>query len=154
MRPFLIHILILLAFATLGIAGLVTAALAPDDPGGLFGKYDFVVIYWIILGYYALGSTLIVLSVAVIQRIRRRPFTRLAVILCHVLPIALIWVFLTLGVHDWIQDARKQNDFAVERQIRPPQPERKRPPVSATPKPNKPAYNSSSGPIGAVEQKQ
>ncbi len=152
MHPFVIHILILLPFAVFGLMGFIGAYMAPETHGGLFGRYDFIIVYWVIYGGYVLGSTIIVGLVAFVQYLRSVPFTRLSVVLSHVIPIGLIWLFLSLGVHDWIEGMWKKNDHTFEQQRSGREPaESKRAPIPATPRVTKPGIKSSSG---IVEQQQ
>lgn len=151
MRPFLIHMLILGVLALVGLWALIEEATAPETYGGLFSKYDFSTAYWFVFAGYALGSTIIVSIVALIQRLRTKRLSKVAVVLSHVVPVGLVWVFFSLGIHDYVGDVLKKRD--LERQQARPEPAaRGGPPPSPAPSIKKPAIQPSSGPIDPVEQ--
>jgi len=78
--------------------------LLPQTGGGLFSKFDATKIYWLGLIGYSVISTLAVLALNFIYRIKNKHFSKKATILCHILPIVLVSVFIQLGLHDLIQN--------------------------------------------------
>ncbi len=104
MRPFTIHIYILIVLSLLGVVLFAGEAFSPESTGGLIKKYTFTKLYWLAWVGYAVASTVIVLCVRGVYVLRRRVFTRTAVILSHVIPVGLLWIAIDLGIHDYIQD--------------------------------------------------
>ncbi|MBT8345813.1 MAG: hypothetical protein KJO26_14830 [Deltaproteobacteria bacterium] len=104
MRPFVIHILILTSLIALGIAIFIMEALISSG-GGLIQKFAFTKLYWLAFIGYSIFSTFIVLSISIFHKIKKEVLTKKAVILSHVIPIGLLWVFISLGFHDLIEDA-------------------------------------------------
>lgn len=107
MRPFVIHIFILASLIILGIALFAMEMLTTQEGGWLIKKFTFTKLFWLAFIGYSLVSTFIVLSVGLFHKIRKRSFTKKTVILSHVIPIGLLWISISLGFHDLIQDAWK-----------------------------------------------
>lgn len=114
-HPMRVHLGILGALLALGI--LVTAVdTFGGRSGGLFSRLTVTRLYWLAFAVYGLVSTLDVLAVAAVQGIRGRRLTPFAVVMSHLLPIVLVWLLLSLGVHDWLQDAMRERPAATARQ--------------------------------------
>ena len=76
-----------------------------DQSGGwFFSKYTLTRLYWLVYMAYLVFSTSIAGCVHLVYRIKKRRFTRLAVMLSHVIPVALVWISLSFGIYDFIQD--------------------------------------------------
>lgn len=104
MRPLLVHGVILAVLAGIGVLVLAVEGLSTRDAGWVIGRFTLARLYWLALSGYALASTFIVLSVAFVQRVRERPFSGKAVILSHAVPVGLVWILVSLGFHDLVQD--------------------------------------------------
>jgi len=131
-------------------------ALSTQPSGWLIKKYTFTKLYWFGFAGYSLISTFIVLSVDFFNKIKKRHFTKKAVILSHVTLVGLVWIFISLGLHDSIQDAwkKKKIEFRhIPEQVQYEKIEKKRPPIPATPLPNHLKYKTSNQPIEPDEQK-
>ena len=98
-----VHALILAVLALGGMAVWLMEWSAVDTPGGLFSRYAATRIIWLALGVYALFSSTMVLAAAAVAAWRRRPLRPIAVVLCHVVPVALGGLMLNWGFHDWLQ---------------------------------------------------
>jgi hypothetical protein len=98
-----VHGLILALLTLTGAAVWLMEWMAADTSGGLFVRYAATRIVWLGLGAYALFSTLLVLSVWCFTVWRRRPLRPAAVVLCHIIPVALGALMIHLGVHDALQ---------------------------------------------------
>ena len=134
MRPFLVHILILTPLIILGIASFgIEAVETSYDRLGL--RYAFTIIYWFALIGYSLLSTFIVLLVGLFYKIKKRSFTKKAVILSHVILIGLLCIFVSLGFYDLIEDAWKnrKNFKHISRQVQIKQTEKKPFPIPTAP---------------------
>jgi len=156
MRPFVIHIFILTALIILGIALFAMETLSTQTSGWLIKKFTFTKLYWLALIGYSLVSTIIVLSVGFIHKIRKKSFTKKAVILSHVIPIGLLWIFLSLGFHDLIQDAWKNRTKKFKpypQQVQIEQTEKKRSPIPAAPLKKNLKYKASGKPVEPDKQK-
>ena len=156
MRPYVIHILILTSFIILGIALFVMETLTPESSGGLIRKFTFTKLYWLAFIVYSLVSTFIVLSVGFYHKLKKRSFTPKAVILSHVIPIGLLWIFISLGFHDLIQDAWKNRTKKFKhgpQQVQIEQTEKKRSPIPATPLTKSLKYKAGDKPIEPDKQK-
>lgn len=105
MRPWFVHLIILVALAILGIAIYLMETLTPASSGGLFLRYDATKLYWLGFMGYSSISTFIVLSVFVTLKFSKSRFNAKTVILSHILPIGVVWISLQLGIHDFIQNA-------------------------------------------------
>ncbi|UCD81494.1 MAG: hypothetical protein JSW26_08760 [Desulfobacterales bacterium] len=156
MRPFLIHIFILTSFIILGIALFTMEALSPQSSGWLIKKFTFTKLYWLAFIGYSLASTFIVLSVGLFHKIRKKTFTKKAVILSHVIPLGLLWIFISLGFHDLIQDSWKNRTKKFKhhpQQVQIEQTEKKRPPIPAAPLKKSLNYKASGKPVEPDKQK-
>jgi len=156
MRPFVIHIFILTSLIILGIALFAMETLSPQNSGGLIKRFTFTKLYWLAFIVYSLFSSFIVLSVGLFYRIRKRSFTKKAVILSHVIPIVLLWIFISLGLHDLIQDACKNRTKEFKhtpQQVQIEQTEKKRSPIPATPLRKNLKYKASGKPVEPDKQK-
>ena len=150
MRPYIIHILILTCLIILGSALFAMEAISPQSSGVLIKKFTFTKLYWLALLGYSVVSTFIVLAVGIFYKIRKRSFTKKAVILSHVIPVGLAWIFISFGFHDLIQDAWKnrRKDFKHTAKEAPhEQAEKKRHPIPATPLPRNLNYKSPGKPV-------
>jgi len=87
-----------------GVALFILETLLSQTGGGLFRRYDATKIYWLGLIGYSVISTLIVLVLSFIYRIKNKHFSKTVAILCHILPIVFVSVFIQLGLHDLIQN--------------------------------------------------
>jgi hypothetical protein len=141
MRAFRLHIYILAALTLPGIALFAAEALSPRESGWLIQQYAFTRLYGLAFFGYALGSTCIVLSVGLFYKIRKAPLTRTSVILSHGIPVALVWISISLGLHDRIQEVWEKSDLRQPAGME--QAERKRPPIPAAPIQKSPIYESS-----------
>jgi hypothetical protein len=141
MRSFRLHIYILAALTVPGIALFAAEALSLKESGWLVQQYAFTRLYWLAFSGYALGSTCIVLSVGLFHKIRKTPLSRTSVILSHAIPVALVWISISLGLHDRIQEVWKKSDLRQPPRME--QTERKRPPIPAAPIQKRPIYESS-----------
>lgn len=156
MRPFIMHIIILTGLIILGITLLSMEALSPETSGSLIKKYTFTKLYWLGLSGYSLISTFIVLCVGVFYKIKKRFFTKKAVVLSHVIPLGLVWIFISLGFHDLLQNAWKNRikDFKhIPKQVEYEQSEKKRSPIPATPLSKNLKYKTSDKPVEPDKQK-
>ena len=136
MRPVYIHLAFLAVLAVLGIALYAMEALSPYDGGGFLPQYLFSQLYGLAWIGYALLSTVIVAAVGLTFKIRQRPVTEKTVLLSHVIPIGLIWLFFRLGIHDMIQDAWSTRSSALtpdRQQVRTEQTQSARPPIPTAP---------------------
>jgi len=71
--------------------------------------------------------------------------------------MGLLWIFISLGLHDMIQDAwnTKTGKFKSNpQQVRIDQTERKRMPIPAAPVPDTLQYKASGRPVAADKQKR
>ena len=98
-----VHASILAVLVLAGTAVWLMEWLAVDTPGGLFSPYAFTRITWLALGVYALFSSTVILAAASLAAWRRRPLRPIAVVLCHIVPLALGALMLQWGVHDRLQ---------------------------------------------------
>ena len=98
-----VHAMILAVLALAGMAVWLMEWWAVETPGGLFSRYAFTRITWLALGVYALFSSTVILATAALAAWRRRPLRPIAVVLCHVVPVALGALMLQWGVHDGLQ---------------------------------------------------
>ena len=156
MRPFFAHIGILSVLIMLGVALLAMEALSPQAIGGLIKKFTFSKLYWMGFILYSLISTVIVLGVGFFHKIKKKAFTAKAVILSHVIPIGLVWIFISFGFHDMIQDAwqNKTKPFRpIQKPIQDEQKERQRLPIPPTPLPKHLKYKTSDIPVEPDTQK-
>jgi len=156
MRPFVMHILVLAFFIVLGIALFAMETLSPHNSGGLIKKFAFTKLYFLVFSVYSLVSTCIVLFVGFFHRIRKKSFTKTAVIMSHVIPIGLVLVFVRLGLHDLIQDAWK--DWITKSRHNPQQVQiekskKKRHPIPAAPVRKHLKYKPSERPVELDKQK-
>ena len=157
MLPFIMHIIILTGLITLGIALLIMEALSTQTGGWLIKKFTFTKLYWLGFIVYSLISTFIVLSVGLFYKIKKRSFTKKAVILSHVIPVGLVWIFISFGLHDMIQDVwkNKTKEFKpIQKQIQYKQTNKERFPIPATPLPKKLEYKTSDKPVESDMQKR
>ena len=132
----MIHAIILAGLGLIGFTLLTMEALSPHSPGGLIREYTFTKLYWLGLGGYALISTLLVLLVGFYQKSRKRSLTGKAVMLAHVIQVGLAWAFISLGLHDLIQDAWSSKNKGLGATLDQAQHEgaaMKRPPIPVTP---------------------
>jgi hypothetical protein len=156
MRPFIMHLIILTGLIILGISLFTMEALSTQTSGWLIKKYTFTKLYWLGLIGYSLISTFIVLSVGFFYKIKKRSFTKKAVILSHVIPVGLAWIFISLGFHDLIQDAWKNttNKFKhIPKQDQYEQTEKRRLPIPATPLLKNLPYKAPDKPVEPDKQK-
>ena len=140
----------------MGIALFAMETLSTQNSGWLIKKFTFTKLYWLAFIGYSLISTFIVLSVGLFHKIRKRSFTKKAVILSHVIPIGLLWIFINLGFHDLIQDAWKNRTKKLKhdpQQVQIEQTEKKRFPIPATPFPKNLKYKTSDKPVEPDKQK-
>jgi hypothetical protein len=153
MRPFLTHGAVLAALAALGAVLFVGEALSTQGAGWVIGRFTLTKVYWLALAGYALASTLIVVAVGLFLRRRERPLSHRVVVLSHVVPAALVWVLVSLGAHDAIQDLVR--DAAHGRDWGPtPAGEagKARAPASSAPSTMVRKYGSGGEPVGAQRQ--
>ena len=135
MGPFLLHLCILAVLTIPGAALFIMEALSSSAGGVIFGKYDATKLYWLGLIGYSIISTVIVLSLNLICRIKKTPFTQNATILSHILPVVFVWVFIQLGLHDLIQDTwqeKVKEKKSISKQVH-KKTERQRPPIPRAP---------------------
>jgi hypothetical protein len=154
MGPFLLHLCILAVLMIPGVAMFIMEALSPAAGGVIFSKYDATKLYWLGLVGYSVVSTFIVLSLNLICRIKKTPFTKKATILSHILPVVFVWVFIQLGLHDLIQDTwqeKVKEKKNISKQVH-KKTERQRPPIPRAPFSKKLIYKESGKPIEQEEQ--
>jgi len=130
-RSSILHLSILLALVLLGVALFLSEASFGESGGIQLQRYGATQLYWFALLIYAGASTLIVASVYLALRIKGRHFTSIAVVLSHVVPIALVLTSIELGVHDAIEDAWKQGSRVIQLQTRRETPARRPEPPTA-----------------------
>ena len=133
----------------LGIALLAMEALIPGS-GGLIQKFTVTKLYWLAFIGYSLVSTCIVLSAGLFLKTKKAVLTKKAVILSHLIPVGLLWVFVSLGLHDSIEDA--WNDRAEKKkhrlgQVQIEQAEMKKLPTPPAPSRQNLKYQSSARPV-------
>jgi hypothetical protein len=135
MGPHLLHLCILVALMAPGVSLFAAEAFFWETGGMLFTQYAATKLYWLVFLGYTTVSTTIVASVNIVLRLVKRAFTKKAVVLCHVLPVALLWLLVEFNIHDTIQDMWETR--AKRRQITETQPVhdtlRKRPHISPSP---------------------
>ena len=156
MRPSVIHVFILAFFMILGIVLFAMETFSPHNSGGLIKKFTFTKLYFVSFIVYSAVSTCIVLSVFLFHRIRKKSFTKKAVILSHVIPIGLLWICVSLGFHDLIQNAwknRRQKFRHHPQQVQIERTEKKRPPIPAAPLKKHLKYKPSENAVEADKQK-
>jgi hypothetical protein len=156
MRPSLIHSLILTCLIILGIALFAIEALSTQSSAWLIKKFTFTKLYWLAFIVYSLVSTFTVSSVALFYKIKKRSFTKKAVILSHIIPVGLLWIFISLGFHDFIQDACKSRTQKLRhnpQQVQIDETEKKRPPIPATPFSKSLKYKAPGGSVEPDKQK-
>ena len=149
MRPFVVHLLILTALMALGIALFAMEALTPRS-GGLIQKFTITTLYWFAFIGYSLVSTCIVLSVGLFLKIKQEALTQKAVVLSHLIPIGLLWIFISLGFHDLIEDKwdnRAQEPKHSPGRVQGEQTEKKRLPTPPAPSRKILQYDSSAQPV-------
>jgi hypothetical protein len=115
MRPYILHLCILAALIISGVALLIMEMMSSQSGGLLFRKYDATKLYWLGLIGYSIVSTLIVLSMHLLYRIQKRRFNKNAILFGHILPVAAVWVFIQLGLHDLIQDTWHDHVIKTQR---------------------------------------
>jgi hypothetical protein len=120
MRPWWVHAGILVILMVLGGVVYFHEATAPPRHGGLLSKYFATQIYWSAFALYTAISSGIVLVVFVLLKISRKRFTWITVILCHVLPVAILITGLKLGIHDVIEDLLKKSKETIHQSGAPP----------------------------------
>ena len=155
MRPFVIHIIILSFLIILGIALFAMETVSIQNPGGLIKRFAFTKLYWLAFIVYSLISTFIVLSVCLFYKIKRLSLTKKAVILSHAIPIGLLWIFISLGFHDLIQDAWKNWTKKFKRnpqQVQIEQTKKERPPILSAPLEKNLIYKDSGKPVEPEKQ--
>ena len=102
------HFLILIVLCLLGIAeGVMEFGM--DFNGSWISRYAISKIIWLGIGIYALLSTVLVILVGGLYRHHSWSYTPLAVLLTHGIPVMLIVLGLSLGVHDRIVDALRND---------------------------------------------
>jgi len=94
-----------MVLAVIGIWLYWFETLHPGPNGPLFRQYDATRLYWIGWISYAVASTIIVSVTAATYRLRRRKVTGTTIILSHLIPVALLWVIIQLGIHDLVETA-------------------------------------------------
>jgi len=154
MRPFVVHIFILTTLIILGIASFAIEAVETSyDRLGL--RYAFTIFYWFAFIGYSLFSTFIILSVCLFYKIKKKSFTKKAVILSHVILIGLLCIFVSSGFYDLIEDAWKnRNFFDISQKVQIEQTERKPFPIPTAPVTEKFKYKTPSGkPVEPDKQK-
>jgi len=151
-RPFIIHILILVFFIIIGIVLIIAETLSEYDGGWLFGKYILTKLYFLILVGYSLFSTLVVSSVWFFYKRKKKVLSKLTIILCHVIPIGIGWAFFSFGLHDFIQYKAEKKDFYIPPKTQTEKIERKRPLESPTFDPNKMKVKEAGQTIEAEKQ--
>lgn len=105
----MVHATILGLLMLPGIAVYGMEVLTPHSSGGLFRQFAFTKLYWLAFAVYALATTLIVTLIGFVQALRQKPLRGRAVILGHVIPVTLVWLSISLGLHDALQDAWKRH---------------------------------------------
>ena len=154
MRPYILHLCILAVIMIPGVALFTMEALFTQTGGALFRKFDATKIYWLgLIGYSAI-STLIVLALNFIYRIKNKQFNKKTTILCHILPIILVSLFIQLGLHDLIQNiwqAKAKEKKNISKQI-PKKTDRQRLRVPRAPLEKHLYYQGSERPIGQERQ--
>jgi hypothetical protein len=129
--------------------------LTTQSGGWLIKKFTFTKLYWLAFIGYSLGSTFIVLFVGLFHKIIKRSFTKLAVILSHIIPIALLWIFISLGFHDLIQDAWENRTKKMKhnpQQVQIEQTKKKRISTPLTPLTKISKYKGSGKPVESDQQ--
>ena len=120
MRPYRLHLCILAALMIPGTALFIMETLSSQTGGVLFRKYDASKLYWLGLIGYSIISTSIVSSLNLFFRIKKRGFSKKAVMLSHLLPVVAVGVFIQLGLHDLIQNIWRDSESEkknVSRQV-------------------------------------
>ena len=153
MRPFVVHILILTPLIILGIASFAIEALDTSHKAHL--RYIFTICYWLALIGYSLVSTFIVLSVSLFYKIKKRSFTKIAVILSHVILIGVLYIFVSSGLYSLTANAWKnRNFFDISQKVQIEQTERKPFPIPTAPVTEKFKYKTPGGmPVEPDKQK-
>ena len=154
MRPYILHLCILAALMIPGVGLFIMEMVSSQSGGLLFRKYDATKLYWLSLIGYSVVTTLIVLSMHLFFRIQKRRFSKNAIIFGHILPVAAVWVFIQLGLHDQIQDTWR--DHVIKKQRKSKQvyqkPGRPRVPVPRAPLSKQLIYQQSGNAIEPKNQ--
>lgn len=154
MRPYTLHLCILSVFMIPGVAVFIMETFTPETGGLLFRKYDATKLYWLGLIGYSVITTFIVLSLNLIFRIKKKPFTKKAASLSHILPVFFVSMFIQLGLHDLIQDTwqeRVKGKKSIPKQIH-KKVDRQRPPILRAPLSKQLIYKESGKPIEQKNQ--
>jgi hypothetical protein len=135
MKPYPLHVLILALLIIPGIALFFLEYFSDYKGGWIFSKYTLTKLYWLAYIVYAIGSTFIVTFIHLFLIVIKRRFTKLAVFLSHVIPIAVVWMSISFGIHDFIQDNwnRWTNPKGSDLSDRAPKKPKQRPPITQTP---------------------
>jgi hypothetical protein len=107
-RAFRAQVLILL---TLCLIGVVTWMIdyQQDLGGDWFTRFGITRLVWLGIGLYALVSSILVLLVWTVCRWKSRSYTALGVVSTHGVGVGLLLLGLSLGVHDRLQDAFRED---------------------------------------------
>lgn len=106
MRPYLLHSAILAVLAIPGVI-LLVQSYGAGHSSGLFSADAFIKVYWVIYSLYILFSSLVVFSVHLVMRLRKKKLKNGSVVLAHVVPVGVLWTGVQLGIHDLIDDRMK-----------------------------------------------
>ena len=130
MRPSSLHLGILAALMIPGIALYLAEAMSAGG-SGLFVRFAATKVYWLSFAVYAAGSTTVVAVVYLLSRSRGAALSSSGVLLSHLLLVGCVWLVVSLGLHDRIQDAWRSLGASRGRAVSPGPAARPRPLPSA-----------------------
>ncbi len=104
MKPYPLHFIILVVLALPGGILYLQTYSAGYANAGLFSADAFTKVYWAIYGLYVLISTLIVVAVHLIMRVRKHTLKGWMIFIVHILPVGLLWLGIQVGIHDIIDN--------------------------------------------------
>jgi hypothetical protein len=109
------HAVILAVLLMPVLLSLLFEIVKPSSMGGfIFSQYAFTRLLFFLWVLYGLFSTLIVCLVFLISKIRHKGLSKTSVVLSHVIPVLLGFMFLQLGGHDKIQNFfKRKNDSHI-----------------------------------------
>jgi hypothetical protein len=109
-----------------------------DISGDWFGRFGVIKLIWAAIGIYAFVSSICVFSVWLICKLKKWPYTTKGVWLTHGIGIGLVYLGISLGIHDRIDDTLKSskqlapdNRIHLKHKLPTPRPTIPSPPISS-----------------------
>ena len=155
MRAFRAQLLIVAVLCLLGVITWIFDR-QQDLGGDWFPRFGFTRFIWMGIGLYALVSSVLVFLVWMLCRLKSWSYTALGVVSTHGMGVGLVVLGLSLGVHDHLQDAFRDDrrlgsgdSIRSEEPLQAPRPAIPAPPLPSKRLPRAPA--NSSAPVAAED---